>query len=145
DRIHARARDVRRTHHGAHAPAHERRLRGNLTIIDTKNFVENTQQLLTSTAGTTAVAQSAATLNDVRTVPGPSPGGRFESGFPLWDGSGRILVSWTQCRLLDVGGTDPTRIIPCDSKHLNDPNVPPQTAAPLYSIWMFEPAQNTIL
>jgi hypothetical protein len=117
---------------------------GNLTIIDGKNFVENTQPLAAS-AGMTGPAQTPATLNDVRTIPGPSPGGRFESGFPLWDGTGRILVSWSQCRLLDITGADPTRIIPCDSTHLNDQTNPPQTAAPLYSIWMFEPAQNTIL
>jgi len=115
---------------------------GNLTLIDAKNYVENTQPLLTN-AGGMGPAQSAATLNDVRTVPGPSPGGRFESGFPLWDGSGRILVSWTQCRLLDVGGADPTRIVPCDATRLADPNA--QTAAPLYSIWMFTPSTNTIL
>ncbi|HEX6398041.1 MAG TPA: hypothetical protein VFZ95_11500, partial [Steroidobacteraceae bacterium] len=115
---------------------------GNLTIINTRDFVENTQPLAAS-AGLAGEAQTPATLNDVRTVPGPSPGGRFESGFPLWDGSGRILVSWSQCRLLDVGGSDPTRIIPCDAQHLADPNV--QTARPLYSIWMFTPAQNTIL
>ncbi len=115
---------------------------GNLTIIDATNYVENTQPLAAN-AGLAGPAQSAGTLNDVRTVPGPSPGGRFESGFPLWDGSGRILVSWSQCRLLDIGGTDPTRIIPCDAEHLADPNV--QTAPPLYSIWMFTPAQNTIL
>jgi WD40 repeat protein len=115
---------------------------GNLTIINTKDFVENTQPLAAS-AGLAGAAQTSATLNDVRTVPGPSPGGRFESGFPLWDGSGRILVSWSQCRLLDVGGADPTRIIPCDSTHLADPNA--QVARPLYSIWMFTPSQNTIL
>ena len=115
---------------------------GNLTIINTKDFVENTQPLAAS-AGLAGTAQTPATLNDVRTVPGPSPGGRFESGFPLWDGSGRILVSWSQCRLLDVGGADPTRIIPCDSTHLADPNA--QVARPLYSIWMFTPSQNTIL
>ena len=86
-------------------------------------------------------AQTAATLNDVRTIPGPSPGGRFNSGFPLWDGSGRILVSWTQCRLFDT--VDPTRIVPCTDARLADPNV--QTAPPLYSIWMFTPSQNTIL
>ena len=83
---------------------------GNLTIIDANRFVENTQTLL-ATAGTPGPAQTPATLNDVRTVPGPSPGGRFNSGFPLWDGSGRILVSWSQCRLLDT--VDPTRIVPC--------------------------------
>jgi hypothetical protein len=115
---------------------------GALTIIDGKNFVENTQTLLAS-AGTPGPAQRAATLNDVRTVPGPSPGGRFQSGFPLWDGSGRILVSWTQCRLLDVTGSDPTRIIPCSPTSPNNPDA--VTAPPLYSIWMFDPAQNTIL
>jgi hydrazine synthase alpha subunit-like protein/WD40 repeat protein len=115
---------------------------GNLAIIDGRTYVENTQALAANGA-LAGPAQTPATLNDVRTIPGPSPGGRFESGFPLWDGSGRILVSWSQCRLLDVGGADPTRIIPCDAQHLADPNV--QTARPLYSIWMFTPSQNTIL
>jgi hydrazine synthase alpha subunit-like protein/WD40 repeat protein len=113
---------------------------GNLTIIDTNRFVENTQTTLAA-AGTPGPAQTPATLNDVRTVPGPSPGGRFNSGFPLWDGSGRIIVSWTQCRLFDT--VDPTRIVPCTADRLADPDV--QTAPPLYSIWMFTPSQNTIL
>jgi hypothetical protein len=113
---------------------------GNLVIIDANRFVENTQPLAAN-AGLTTTAQTPATLNDVRTVPGPSPGGRFQSGWPLWDGSGRILVSWSQCRLLDP--VDPTRIVPCTADLLADPNV--QTAPPLYSIWMFDPAQNTIL
>ncbi len=113
---------------------------GALTIIDTNRFVENFQTLLTS-SGTPGPAQTPATLNDVRTVPGPSPGGRFNSGFPLWDGSGRLLVSWTQCRLFD--DVDPTRIVPCTADRLADPDV--QTAPPLYSIWMFTPSENTIL
>jgi hypothetical protein len=115
---------------------------GALTIVDGTRFVENNQTLLAS-AGTPGPAQKAATLNDVRTVTGPSPGGRFQSGFPLWDGSGRILVSWTQCRLFDVGGADPTRIIPCSPSSPSNPAA--VTAPPLYSIWMFDPAQNTIL
>ena len=113
---------------------------GNLTIINTNQFVENTQTLLAS-VGTPGPAQTPATLNDVRTVPGPSPGGRFNSGYPLSDGSGRILVSWTQCRLFDT--VDPTRIVPCTADRLANPAV--QTAPPLYSVWMFTPAQNTIL
>ena len=91
---------------------------GNLTIIDANRFVENNQPLLAS-AGMMGPAQTPATLNDVRTVPGPSPGGRFNSGFPLWDGSGRILVSWTQCRLFDT--VDPTRIVPCTDARLARP------------------------
>jgi len=115
---------------------------GALTIINGTTFVENNQPLAAN-AGTPGPAQSPATLNDVRVVPGPSPGGRFESGFPLWDGSGRILVSWSQCRLLDVGGPDPTRIVPCDSQRLAAANA--TAAAPLYSIWMMNPSQNTLL
>jgi hypothetical protein len=113
---------------------------GNLTVIDATRFVENTQPLAAN-AGLAGPAQTPATLNDVRTVPGPSPGGRFSSGFPLWDGSGRILVSWTQCRLVD--SADPTRIVPCTADRLADPAAVP--APPLYSIWMFSPSQNTIL
>jgi hypothetical protein len=113
---------------------------GNLTVIDANRFVENTQPLAAN-AGLAGPAQTPATLNDVRTIPGPSPGGRFSSGFPLWDGSGRILVSWTQCRLIDA--TDATRIVPCTGDRLADPTA--ETAPPLYSIWMFSPAQNTIL
>jgi hypothetical protein len=113
---------------------------GSLTIIDANHFVENNQALLAS-AGMAGPAQTPATLNPVSTVPGPSPGGRFNSGFPLWDGTGRLLVSWSQCRLLDT--VDPTRIVPCTDALLAEPNV--QAAPPLYSIWMFDPAQNTIL
>jgi hypothetical protein len=114
---------------------------GNLTIIDTNNFVENYQGVPTNPAAVVGPAQTNATLNDVRVVPGPSPGGRFESGFPLWDGTNRILVSWSQCRLLD--SADLTRIVPCTSDRLANPAA--QTAPPLYSIWMFNPSQNTIL
>ncbi len=114
---------------------------GNLIIVDANNFVENRQGVPTDTSATVGPAQRNATLNDVRTIPGPSPGGRFESGFPLWDGTNRILVSWSQCRLLDA--VDPTRIVPCSAEGLANPDV--QTAPPLYSIWMFNPSQNTIL
>ncbi len=117
---------------------------GKLIIVDANNFVENRQRVptdITENVAGIGPAQTNATLNDVRTIPGPSPGGRFESGFPLWDGTNRILVSWSQCRLLDV--EDPTRIVPCTDARLADPTV--QTAPPLYSIWMFDPGQNTIL
>src|SRR4030095_1355272 len=64
------------------------------------------------------------------------------SGFPLWDGTNRILVSWSQCRLLDA--VDPTRIVNCSEDRLNT-TPPPENAPPLYSIWMFQPPTNTIL
>jgi len=112
---------------------------GDLIIINGAQFVENSQPLLAN-AGLPGPAQTRATSNNVLDVPGPSPGGRFNSAFPLWDNSSRILVSWSQCRLLD---TDGVTIVPCTDSRLRDPAV--KTAPPLYSVWMFNPSQNTLL
>ncbi len=114
---------------------------GNLVIIDGVHYAENTQPLAAN-AALTGPAQVPATTNAVVTLPGPSPGGRFTSAYPLHDGTSRILVSWTQCRLLDNTQTPPA-IVPCTSSNLAVAN--PQTAPPLYSVWMFDPAQNTLM
>ena len=114
---------------------------GDLVIIDGTHFVENTQPLAAD-ATMAGPAQTRATSNDVLNVPGPSPGGRFNSAYPLWDGTNRILVSWTQCRLLD-NTQNPPAIVPCTDSRLADPTV--KTAPPLYSLWMFDPTQNTLL
>jgi hypothetical protein len=113
---------------------------GDLVIVDANTYVENTQPTLAN-AGMSGPAQTRATPNDVHTIPGPSPGGRFNSGFPLWDGTTRILVTWSQCRLLDAT-TNPATIVACTDARLADPNV--QTAPVLYSVWMFDPTQNTL-
>ncbi|MEO6079380.1 MAG: hypothetical protein ABIQ86_06360 [Steroidobacteraceae bacterium] len=112
---------------------------GDLVMIDTRSYVENTQPLAAS-AGLAGPAQTRATPNEVSTIQGPSVGGRFRSAFPLWDGSNRILVSWSQCRLLDNTVT-PAVIVPCTSARLADPNV--QTSPSLYSAFVFDPAGNT--
>jgi hypothetical protein len=113
---------------------------GDLVIIDASTYVENTQPTLAN-AGMSGPAQTRATPNDVRTVPGPSPGGRFHSGFPLWDGTNRILVTWSQCRVLDES-TDPATIVPCTDDALENPDV--ELAPVLYSVWMFDPEENTL-
>ncbi|HTY48629.1 MAG TPA: hypothetical protein VMB48_02930 [Steroidobacteraceae bacterium] len=112
---------------------------GDLVIIDTDDYVENTQGA-TPDSGLTGPAQTEATTNDVLTVPGPSPGGRFYAGFPLWDGTGRILVSWSQCRVMST--TAPPQPAPCTAAALASPDV--QEAPPLYSVWMFDPSANTL-
>src|SRR5580658_11323050 len=114
---------------------------GNLVIINGADYVENTQPLLAN-ATLTGPAQTPATPNNVVTLPGPSPGGRFSSAVPLLDGTNRILVSWGQCRLLNTAQTPPT-IVPCTSTALAAPN--PQVAPPLYSVWMFDPSANTMI
>ena len=69
-------------------------LGGDLIAIDVDHYVENTQAVASS-AGLPGPAQVSATPNQVRTDDLPSPGGRFSSAFPLWDGTDRVLVSWS--------------------------------------------------
>ncbi|MFO1078919.1 MAG: hypothetical protein U1E73_14445 [Planctomycetota bacterium] len=112
-------------------------LGGDLVIVNTKDFVENTQSVPAS-AALPGPAQKAATGNDVRTVPGISPGGRFAAAFPLWDGSGRIAVSWTPCRAQVAGA-----VKPCTSDVLADPAA--TLAPPQYSIWMYDTGARAFL
>lgn len=129
---------------------------GNLEILNVQGFTENNQanpDTPNNTGySTTNVAEQAATSNDIVTacanscsatgttnLPLISPGGRFTSAFPLWDGTGRILVTWSECRLQDATGT----IMPCTTANLADTTL--TEAPPLYSAWMFDPSNNTFL
>jgi hypothetical protein len=111
---------------------------GALLSIDVSNYAEITQANAANAGVLVGPAQLPATPNDVRTVAGPSPGGRFQSAFPLRDGTGRLLVTWTQCRLLDG-----TRVVPCTDDRLAAPGA--TVAPPLYGVWMFDPGSATQL
>jgi len=109
---------------------------GDIVVIDVRYFVEN-EQPTAPNAGLAGPAQTQATSHIVRTDIGPSPGGRFASAFPLWDGTGRILTTWTMCRLVDGEG----RIGPCTEEALADPEATP--APPLYGVWIYDPRDDT--
>jgi hypothetical protein len=111
---------------------------GELLAIDVENYVEITQPTLPNRGVLAGPAQLPATENLVSTIPGPSPGGRYRAVFPLRDGSGRLLVSWTQCRLLED-----QRIVPCTDELLAAGTA--TTAPPLYGLWMYDPAERTQL
>ncbi|HLS79795.1 MAG TPA: hypothetical protein VK025_00115 [Steroidobacter sp.] len=108
---------------------------GDLVLIDTENFVDNDTPA-TPDSGYSGPAQTRALPTDVRTIPGPSPGGRYRAAWPLFDGTDRLLVSWSQCRLLEEG-----RIVPCTSSRLEDPNAVP--APPLYGVYVYDVRQST--
>jgi hypothetical protein len=109
---------------------------GDLVLIDTQNFVDNTAPVMAS-AGMPGPAQIRALPTDVRTIEGPSPGGRYRSASPLFDGSDRLLVSWSLCRLLE----DETRIVPCTSDRLANPDA--VEAPPLFGVYIYDVHQNT--
>ncbi len=137
---------------------------GELIVIDTPQYVENTQPTAANIGVLTGPAQEDATVNNVVTEPGqPSPGGRYYSVYPIQDGTGRLMVSWSQCRLIefleDDGDpeTDNFNIVACTDENLAnvvviDPNNPVTpapgeftVAPPLYGIWIYDPRDETQL
>jgi Tol biopolymer transport system component len=111
---------------------------GDLAVIDVRNYVENTQPTAINRNVLSGPAQAAATINRVSTEPGISTGGRFSAAWPLWDGTDRLLVSWSQCRLLEGD-----RIVPCTADRLADPDARP--APPVYGIYIYDRQQQTQL
>jgi len=136
---------------------------GELITIDTVQYVENTQPTKDNIGILAGPAQEDATINDVVTAPGqPSPGGRYYSTYPIQDGTGRMLVSWSQCRLVEVLADDgdpdtiDVQIVPCTDERLavgvividpDDPVAPVAgdflVAQPLYGIWIYDPRDET--
>ncbi|MDQ7050870.1 MAG: hypothetical protein Q9M92_15605 [Enterobacterales bacterium] len=121
-------------------PNFSTRLGGELVYIDFANFTEINQTTIPS-SGTAGPAQVSATPFDVRTDDAPSVGGRFANVYPLYDGSGRFLVSWTPCRLNDVDAAGNPIIIPCTDA---DIAAGKQEAQPLYGIWSYDPSNGTL-
>ena len=119
---------------------------GDIITIDTPVYVENTQPTM-NFPGMTGPAQERATIVNVSTEANqPSPGGRYASVYPIQDGTGRLLTSWSQCRLTDVldpNDPPPATIIyyPCTAANLANPNY--EEADPTYGIWIYDPRDNT--
>ncbi len=111
---------------------------GDAVVIDTATYLENTQPTMDN-AGMSGPAQAAATVNEVSTAAGaPSPGGRYSSIYPIHDGTGRLLVSWSQCRVIED-----ERPVPCTAERLADPEL--VIAPPIYGIWIYDPRDETQL
>jgi hypothetical protein len=110
---------------------------GAMTLIDTETYVDN-EQPTWDNSGLTGPAQRPATVHEVTTDGTPSVGGRLSSAFPLYDGTDRLLISWSQCRLMED-----TTIVPCTEAALADPAA--VEAPPLYGIFVYDALQETQL
>lgn len=110
-------------------------LGGDLVAIDTARFTDNDQPVwehigIAGTAQQSLAANPVLTDNDTTRL---SPGGEFGAVWPLFDGTNRLLVSWSQCRAMDGD-----RIVPCATA--------PAEALPaplLYGIWIFDSNAGT--
>ena len=120
---------------------------GDLTVIDTPTYTEISQPTKDN-VGMSGPAQESATILQVSTEPGvPSPGGRFAFVYPIQDGSGRLMTSWSACQLVET--VDPNNpplpedvlYFPCTAENLADPLL--EEAPPVYGIWIYDPADDT--
>ncbi|MEQ8861524.1 MAG: hypothetical protein RIC56_23005 [Pseudomonadales bacterium] len=110
--------------------------------IDTEAFVEHDQptfanQGLLTDAQELLIAGALSLDESAAVVPG-----RYAHVTPLFDGTDRLLVAWSQCRLVD-DVTDPLNPVfaACTPANLADPNF--VEADPLYGIWMYDPGEQT--
>jgi len=109
---------------------------GDLVLIDTQNYIDNTFPTAVNIGVLFGPAQAAATTNVIHTDNTISPGGRFMSAWPLLDGTDRAMISWSACRLVEN-----TQIVPCTPARLADPAA--VEANPIYGIYIHDMDNNT--
>jgi len=120
-----------------------RKFSGDLTKIDVANFIENEVPVFAG-AGSGYQAQISLTddtvTNDESVI---SSGGYYSSAYPLWDGTNRLLVSWSLCRLSELDAASNPTIVPCTDEGLTNPDA--EEAPPLFGVWMMSLDDQTSL
>lgn len=114
-------------------------LGGDMVVIDTAHFFE--KDLHTTTAGGGASAETRVSILPINITPGEnqfSKHGRYASLTPLYDGTQRLLVSWSECRLIEPSAK---KLVPCTDAWLATTGV--KEADPLFGIWVYDIAQQT--
>ncbi|VAW78311.1 FIG00785302: hypothetical protein [hydrothermal vent metagenome] len=109
---------------------------GDIIKIDTENYVDDTQTTAINQGILAGPAQASVAFGSVNSDNLPSPGGRFNSFYPFWDGTNRALITWSQCRLLENN-----LIVPCTADLLSNPNA--VEAPPLYSVYLYDMDKQT--
>ncbi len=110
--------------------------------IDVAAYVEHDQPTADN-VGLVADAQELLLTGDLNLDDDTPPlQGRYASVWPLTDGTDRLVVSWSQCRLLNTMSDpqDPV-IAPCTPANLSDADF--VEADPLYGIWMHDLTEDT--
>jgi hypothetical protein len=113
---------------------------GDAVLIDGESYVEINQ--MAAPGALSGAGQIEATALGITTDANlPSPGGRFASIYPLYDGTNRMLVSWSPCLVLDTTVT-PTATEVCNSSNSTGAKV--RMAPPEYSIWLYDFSAGTL-
>ena len=115
-------------------------LGGDIVQINAAGFVEIHQPA--TPGGAAGTAQTSATTLGITTDANmPSLGGRFASVFPLYDGTNRMLVSWSPCLVLDTTVSPNTTNL-CTTSNTSGANV--TLAPPQYTLWVYDLDKGTL-
>ena len=109
---------------------------GQIVAIDIENYIDYNFPANSVLPTPELLAQEPLVDADIFTNEEISPDGRYRSVYPLWDGTRRLLVSWTPCRLIEE-----EQIVPCTAERLSQEA--PQPAPPLYGMYLFNIEDNT--
>jgi hypothetical protein len=109
---------------------------GDLVLIDSDTYVDN-EQPTWDNMGLIGPAQSQATTLEVTTDGSLSRGGQLRSAYPMFDGTDRMVISWSQCRALEDD-----IIVPCTEERLANPDT--EAAPPLYSLYIYDGDAHTM-
>lgn len=116
-------------------------LGGDIVIIDTANYTDF-EQATWENLGLSGTGQESLTETDIRTDGLLSRGGQFGSVYPLRDGTQRLLVTWSDCRVIDEDADpdnqDSAHLLPCTLQVENENQAPP-----LYGAWLYSPVDDT--
>lgn len=113
---------------------------GDILLIDAANFVNADQPLDPSSSGS---GQQSVTDGTIATDNSISVAGRFKAAYPLSDGTNRLLVAWSQCRLDLTIDEETTRTVPCTTDNLEAENV--TEAQPVYGVYTYDIDKKTQL
>jgi Hydrazine synthase alpha subunit middle domain len=114
-------------------------LGGDIVVINAQNFVEINQPSSPTSTVQGPGQMSATSLGVTTDANLPSPGGRFYSMYPLYDGTNRMLVSWAPCLIQGAGGT--TEV--CSNSNTTGANV--VLAPPQYTVWIYDFDAGTLM
>jgi len=103
---------------------------GDINTIRIADFIDNNQPTWANRGTLSGPAQKRITGNDITTDGSISPGGRFSSAYPLWDGTSRILVSWSPCKVVAAPVNEN-----CNPTNLALPGA--VEAPPAYGLWLY--------
>jgi Hydrazine synthase alpha subunit middle domain len=124
---------------------------GQIIIIDAAAFAELDQPVWAN-QGSAGTGHESLTTTEVRTDGLLSRGGQFGFVYPLRDGTGRMLVTWSECRVIDAEADrdvdsidpelppEPGDYLPCTLQPDNS-----SAAPPLYGAWIYSTTEDTQL